>query len=140
MVERTAKVNWKRFFGNDYSNAEKQIICCRAFAETDITAWINAMDVFNDWLLISLYRNDPSLGTYKEGKVGSVMNSKRLKTKYPSIHAMIESIHNKRYESNLSHAKQGRTGRPTQRIKYSSLKKEKPIIRAAISEIADKCQ
>ena len=140
MVERTAKVNWKRFFGNDYSHAEKQIICCRAFAETDITAWINAMDVFNDWLLISLYRNDPSLGTYKEGKVGSVMNSKRLKTKYPSIHAMIESIHNKRYESNLSHAKQGRTGRPTQRIKYSYLKKAKPIIRAAISEIADKCQ
>ena len=138
MVERTAKVNWKRFFGNDYSNAEKQIICCRAFAETDITAWINAMDVFNDWLLISLYRNDPSLGIYKA--IGSVMDSRRLKIKYPSIQSMIKSIHHKRYESNLSHAKQGRTGRPTQRIKYSYLKKAKPIIRAAISEIADNCQ
>ena len=85
MVKIKAKVNWKRFFGNDYSNAEKQIICCRAYAETDITAWINAMDVFNDWLLISLYRNDSSLGTYMAGSIGSVMNSKHLRTKYPSI-------------------------------------------------------
>ena len=140
MVEIKVKVNWKRFFGNDYSNAEKQIICCRAYAETDITAWINAMDVFNDWLLISLYRNDSSLGTYMAGSIGSVINSKRLRTKYPSIQTMIISIHQKRYESNLSHAEQKRTGRPTQRIKYSHLKKAKPIIRAAISEIADKCQ
>jgi hypothetical protein len=140
MVKIKAKVNWKRFFGNDYSNAEKQIICCRAYAETDITAWINAMDVFNDWLLISLYRNDSSLGTYMAGSIGSVMNSKHLRTKYPSIQTMIISIHQKRYESNLSHAEQKRTGQPTQMIKYSYFKKAKPIIRAAISEIAEKYQ
>jgi len=136
MVSSKENVNWKTYFGKDYSKAEKQIIVCRALAETNITAWINAMDVFNDWLLISLYRNDSSLGIYKA--IGSVMNSKRLKKKYPSIQAMIKSIHHKRYESNLSHAKQKRTGQPTQRIKYSYLKQAKPVIRAAISEISTK--
>lgn len=61
MVGNKKNVNWKAYFGKDYSEAEKQIIFCRALAETNITAWINAMDVFNDWLLISLYRNDSSI-------------------------------------------------------------------------------
>ncbi len=96
------------------------------------------MDVFGDWLLTALYRHDPSIGTYNPGTVGSVLSSTRLKTKYPAIHAMVESIHNKRYESALSHARQRHTGRPTQVIKYTYLRKAKPLVRAAIAEIAAK--
>jgi len=129
-------VNWKVFFRADYSKAERQAILCRALAETNVTAWVNAMDVLIDWILISLYRHDPSLGTYIPGSQGSIMNSSRLATSYPAVQAMLKSVHEKRHESNLSHAQQKRTGRSTRNIKYKYLKIAKPLIKAAINEIA----
>lgn len=138
MTGVNATVSWKKFFGRDYRKVERQIVLCRALAETNITAWINAFDVFNDWLLMSLYRNDPNLGRYSPGSIGSVMNSNRLKRKYPAVQVMIEKIHLKRYESNLSHAKQRRTGRATGIIKYSFFRVAKPLIKDAVLEISKK--
>ena len=138
MAGANEKVNWKSFFGSDYKKVESQIVVCRALAETNITAWINAFDVFNDWLLINLYRNDSTLGHYTPGSIGSVMNSKRLRMKYPGVQAMIEKIHLKRYESNLSHAKQRRTGRATGIIKFSFFRVAKPLIQNAVIEISKK--
>jgi len=139
MPGRVQAVNWKKFFGPDYRKAEKQIIMCRALAETNITAWVNAYDVFCDWLLSSLYRNDTSLGTYNSGGIGSVKDSSRLSAAYPAIQVMIKEIHEKRSQSNLSHAKQRRTGKATRTVKFSYFRTVKPIIRAAIYELSEKC-
>jgi hypothetical protein len=71
-------VNWRQFFGPDYRRAERQIVVCRGLVETNISAWVNAIDVFNDWLLISLYRRESALGTYHAGSIGSIKSSTRL--------------------------------------------------------------
>ncbi|MEA3226380.1 MAG: hypothetical protein U9Q07_10560, partial [Planctomycetota bacterium] len=134
-----ARVNWRSFFRANYSVAERQAVECAAYAETNVTAWVNAMDVFDDWLLNGLYTRDPSLGIYKIGSVGSVMDSTRLETSYPKVRAMIKGIHSKRYESRLSHATERRTGKPTKTIKFRFLWHMKPIIREAIAELAATC-
>ena len=128
--------NWKKFFGADYRQAERQAVICRALADTNVSAWVNAFDVFIDLILIALYRRDHSLGTYAAGRVGSVMNSTRLTTSYPAFQQLVKLVHEKRYESNLSHAKQRRSGKATKQIKYSFLTKTKPLLRKAVSELA----
>jgi len=104
--------------------------------ETNITAWVNAMDVLNDWLLEALYSQDTSLGVY--GGIGSIMTSKRLGQKYPHIQALVTSIHQKRYTSALSHAREKRTGRPTQIVKFAYIKTVKPLVQAAIVELSSR--
>jgi len=133
-----ARVNWRSFFRANYSVAERQAVECAAYAETNATSWVNAMDVFDDWLLNDLYARDPSLGIYKIGSVGSVMDSTRLQTDYPKVREMVKGIHIKRYESRLSHAKERRTGKPTKTIKFRFLWDMKPVIREAIAELAVK--
>jgi hypothetical protein len=136
MSRANAAVNWKTFFGTDYRHAERQIVECRGYATTNATAWVNAMDVFLDLLLASLYRNDTSVGTYDVGSIGSVVGSTRLKGSYPHVQSLVESIHLKRYESHLSHAKEKRTGRPTTAVRFSYLKTGHRLIRAAVGELA----
>jgi len=131
-----ATVNWRHFFGSNYADAERHAVECAAFAETNITAWVNAMDVFDDWLLTSLYAHVPGLGKYTTGKIGSIMSSTRLQRSYPKTHAMVKAIHDKRRESLLSHPKDFGTGKTTRPIKYRFFTKMKPIIREAIAELA----
>ena len=138
MSRAKANVNWKSFFGSNYLHAERQIVECRGLATTNATAWVNGMDVLLDLLLASLYRNDPSLGIYNIGGIGSVMTSLRLKTQYPNVQALVESIHSKRYVSHLSHAMEKRTGRPTKAIRFGYLKKAHRLVRAAVYEIGSK--
>jgi hypothetical protein len=138
MSRANAAVNWKVFFGSDYRHAEKQIVECRGLATTNATAWVNGIDVFLDWLLIGLYRQDPSLGIYQSGGIGSVMTSTRLKAGYPHVQALVESIHQKRYGSNLSHAKEKRTGKPTRAVRFSYLRTAHRLIRAAVAELGTK--
>src|SRR4051812_11731672 len=90
---------------HDHSKAELQAVWCRAYARTNITSFVNAVDVFNDWLLIQLYAHDPSLGRYAAGGIGSILSSTRLKTAYPRLTIMITDIHNQRYGSHLSQCK-----------------------------------
>lgn len=132
------RVNWRKVFRRSYKRAEKQAVFCRALGETDATAFVNAADVFNDLLLDRLYRHDPSLGTYTLGNVGSVLNSIRLRTQYPSIYDLVSEIHDKRYVSSLSHAMARRTGKPTGRIKYKYVWRAKRLIRKAFAKLANK--
>jgi hypothetical protein len=136
LVGAIPEIRWRAFFGANHRRAESQAVFCRAYMETNVTAWVNAMDVFNDWLLEALYHQDTSLGVYSA--VGSVIDSKRLAQNYPSIQALAKSVHEKRYGSALSHAREKRTGRPTQTIKFSYLRTAKPLVRAAIYELAAK--
>jgi hypothetical protein len=128
-------IDWRRLFGKDYRSVERQIVQCRAYADTNPTAWVNAMDVFNDWLLIALYKRDPALGAYTPGKVGSIMGSTRLKSSYPRVLTFVQSVHNKRYESSLSHAKIKKSGRATAPIRFQYLKTGRRLLRNAVSEL-----
>jgi len=61
LVGQATGVNWRAVFGRNYKQAEKQAVFCRALAETDATAFVNAADVFHDLLLSRLYKHDPHL-------------------------------------------------------------------------------
>jgi hypothetical protein len=134
------EVDWKKFFGKDYAEVERHAIQCRAYADTSVTAWVNAFDVFCDWLFVALYRNNPVLlGSYTKGKVGSVLSSPKLRDNFPAILAMVKLIHeNGRYHSNLSHAEVKNTGKPTRPIKYNFFTKSKPVVKAAFAELTAK--
>jgi retron-type reverse transcriptase len=138
MLGTVPPINWKAVFGANYRDVEKHTIYTRALAETNVSAWANAVDVFNDWLLVALYAHDPSLGTYTFGSIGSNMQSKRLKKDYPAIQAVVVDFHTKRLESPLSHAKTKSTGKPTKPIRWGYLKVGKRLLRKALAELAAK--
>lgn len=122
MTGHDIPVQWRKFFGKSYKRAEAQVNTCKGYFKTDPSAWCNAIDVFNDLWLESLYRNDTSLGGYTLGQIGSVLGSTRLKSNYPSIGRMAEQIHKKRLESDLSHSKVSKTKKPTKPIKFKWLR------------------
>jgi len=111
-------VNWRKIFGVTYRQAEAQIVTCKAYFKTSATSWVNSMDVFIDWLLNSLYRLDASLGIYTLGKPGAVLNSTKLKAKFPELFRLFTLVHQKRYESNLSHPLVKSTQQPTKVIPF----------------------
>jgi hypothetical protein len=129
------RVKWRVLLGRYYRHAERQIVRCKGLAQTDASAFVNAMDVFNDFLLESIYQNDGALGLRQLGNFG-VLSSPKLKRKYPKLFALIHGIHEKRYQSDLSHARQKRTGRPTQVIRFSFLRTARRLIRDAVVEAA----
>lgn len=140
MLETVPRVNWRKFFKTHYRDAERQIVICRGYYSTDVTAWVNVMDVFNDWLLCALYAANPTLGYYKLGKIGSVLGAPtgRLATMYPNLFAMVKDIHDRRLESLLSHPKTASTGKPTRPIPFNYVFKGKRLLRRAIEELSAK--
>ena len=61
---RISTVNWKKFFGSRYSQAERQIIETVAASGVNITGFVNLLDVFNDLLIDAVYKNDGTIGSY----------------------------------------------------------------------------
>ncbi len=129
-------INWKKYLGGDYRKLEKQTVCIAAYNETDVTSWVNAMDVFDDWLLAALHRNDATLGPYSLGNIGGSLKHKLRDKKYPAVSALINGIHARRYESNLSHAIQRSSGKPTGPIRWSFFKTGRRLLVAAIEELS----
>ena len=122
--------NWKRFIAGNHNKSEQQIFVCRTYARTDATALVNQLDVFNDIFLDAIYRIEPSLGMYKMGNIGGNLNSAtcRLAKKYPAIYGMCTKIHSLRKESDLSHPINSTTKKPTRRITFNEIKKQKQIL------------
>jgi hypothetical protein len=131
-------VGWKAIFGPNYRSAERQATWCRAYALTDVTALVNALDVFDNCLLSRLYLHDPSLGSYQLGNIGGNLTSQRLRSQYPTIHALAASIHNQRSRSMVVHPRTRATGRVTGQIKFSYLRTAKALLSGAIKELAAK--
>ncbi len=131
-------INWRKVFGREYAKAERQALWCRAYSLTDMSAFVNALDVFNEWLVSSVYQHDTSLGTYTLGKIGSVLNSSRLKTGYPALLALVSSIHNQRLKSMLSHPTVRNTGRVTGQVRFSYLPIAKRLMLKAFRELKAK--
>lgn len=131
-------VNWRKFFGRNYKHAESQIVECKGYFKTSANSWVNGTDVFIDWLLDSLFRRDGSLGTYTMGNVGGYTSHGALKASFPAVFKLLNEIHAKRYESNLSHAKVKKTSQPTKRIPFKWLQKGAVLLRKASEELAMK--
>jgi len=138
MTGKHISVNWKKLFGKKYKGTEAQTTTCKAYFKTSASAWVNSMDVFIDLLLDALYRADTSLGTYQLGNVGSVTESVRLKASYPAVFELLNQVHAKRYESNLSHAQVKKTKKPTKPIKFEWLRTGARLLRRAAQELHSK--
>jgi hypothetical protein len=138
LVPRIASLKWRRFFGSHYNQAERQVVEVVALSSTNITAFVNALDVFNDILLDALFTADGSVGTYNLGKIGSAVGAttSRFATKYPATFAFTKEVHDSRYVSMYSHPRVRATGKPTKKIGYRFLGKAKRLLRAAVSELA----
>lgn len=122
MTGQDIPVSWKKLFKNYYKQAEAQIVASKGYFKTGPSAWVNSMDGFNDLLLDAIHNADASIGGYTLGSVGSVLQKNALKTAYPKVLRLCQEIHNRRYESHLSHAVQRRTMKPTKAIPYRWLK------------------
>jgi hypothetical protein len=135
LTGKSSNINWRSVFGSTYLQAEKLTVQMRALADTNVTAFVNTSDVFNDRLLSRLYLHDTSLGTYQLGSIGSVLSSTRLKNNYPSVFQLCDGIHVERLKSSLSHPIVKRTGKPTSRIPFRYLRIAKGLYVQAIAEL-----
>ena len=133
-------MDWKRFLGRDYRSAERQAVLCSGLALVNVTAWVNAMDVLDDWLLKALFRRDKTLGgTYTIGKLGAMMHQGNLKTNYPAVQALVVEIHEKRGESSLSHPVKKKGAVIIKRaglIRYGYIFRAKTYVRKALAELS----
>lgn len=138
LLGRSVSLNWSNFFGATYRHAERQLVSCRGYASTDATAWVQGLDVFDDWLLDALFRHDTSLGGYILGNIGSCTGSPStaIRTKFPYTLALATEVHNQRYLSDLAHPKVKKTGKPTGRIRYKFIARTKLLLGRAIDELS----
>lgn len=138
MTGQDIPIRWRKFFGKAYKRAEAQITTCKGYFKTDPSAWVNAIDVFNDLWLETLYRRDPALGSYTLGNIGGVLSSTRLKADYPAIARLANEIHEMRLQSNLSHAVVKKTKKPTKPIKFKWLQAGARTFRRGVHELHGK--
>lgn len=131
-------IKWRQFFGPQYRRSERQAVSCRALVDTNVTAWVPALDVLNDLILSSLFRHCPSLGTHNLGSFGSLYKSAKFKMDFPHTWKMAKTIHDKRLESELAHAVVRNTGKPTGRIRFTFVKTAKGLLRPALLELKAK--
>jgi hypothetical protein len=134
------KVDWRGLFGRRYGRAERQAVLCYAYAAADATAWVNAMDVFNDLLLVALASRDPTHVKHTLGNFGSVLPAgSGLALHYPALYRLVHCVHGKRGESALSHVVKRKGGvvmKPTARIPFRFLGQGKKLLRGAVAELA----
>lgn len=139
MTGQEFPIQWKKLFGKSYKRAEAQITECKGYFKTDPSAWVNAIDVFDDLLLDALHRKQPTLGGYKLGSPGSTLhNPVRLFAIYPEITKMVTLFHDKRLESHLSHPIVKKSQKPTQPIKFKWLRTATKNMRRALAELQSK--
>jgi hypothetical protein len=141
-----ADIEWKVVLGKHYSNMAKKATRLRAYSESDPSAWINLLDTFHDTLLDSLFDHDPVCrGRYGLGYIGSAFDATKgvaFLGKYPETFKIFDKVHQKRLESELSHAvtkKRSSTRiRKTKSIEFKYVEKIKPALRKAYIEVWSK--
>jgi hypothetical protein len=129
-------INWRKFFGKSYSQAEVKIVACKGYLKTNPTAWVNMLDVFNDLMLDLLFQRDGTIGSRNLGNFGGVTHNTKFIAKYPKTHAYVVLIHEKRLESELSHAVVKGTNAPTTRIPFKWLRTGQRALLTALAELS----
>ena len=129
-------LNWKSFFGHEHIIAQQRVLIALSYSKTDITAFVNTMDSFNDLLLSKIAFIDSSIGVYQLGNIGGFLSpTSTFKSKYPRVYDMCNSIHNRRKDSVLSHPINKSTHKYTRRIEYKYIYEAKKLIADAYPEL-----
>jgi Reverse transcriptase (RNA-dependent DNA polymerase) len=134
MIGIDMDVNWRKFFGKNYRQAESKIVACKGYFKTNPTAWVSMLDVFNDLLVDDLFKRDGTIGGRNLGNFGGVIGNRAFMTKFPKTHKYILAVHTKRSEGELSHAIVKATKTPTGRIPFKWLKEGSGLLAGALSE------
>jgi len=120
-------INWKKVLNvpKYLKSSESQIIQCKAYRQTDPTALINSLDVFNDILVHFIHEHKGTLGSCAIGGIGSVLHAPtgRFATSFPKFYKLCKQIHELRLESDLSHPKVKGTSKTTRRIRFAEIRK-----------------
>ncbi|MDD4009675.1 MAG: RNA-directed DNA polymerase [Fermentimonas sp.] len=126
---------WKKFF-IDHDAAENKIIRAYGYSKSDMSAFVNILDVFNDLLLDNLFRLDGSIGKYTLGKIGGVLSERcRFRKKYPKLFSLCKEIHNKRLECDLSHAIVRNSKKNTTYIEYKYIFEARRLMISGYQEL-----
>ncbi len=135
MIGEDILINWRKLLGSKYKQAEAKIVACKGYYKTNPTAWVNMLDVFNDLFVDELFKKDGAIGLRNLGNFGGVIGNNSFTLKYPRVHAYIKILHEKRLESELSHAIVKTTKAPTSRVPFSWLKIGRKSLKKAIEEL-----
>lgn len=105
-----------------------------------MSAFVNIIDSFNDFLLNRLHLHDSELKLYTLGNMGSVTNNvgTTLEKQYPELFLLCKEIHNKRLECDLSHPITKTTKKYTKPIEYKYIYKIRKILYNGYKELIDK--
>jgi hypothetical protein len=82
-----------------------------------------------------LFKKDGAIGSRNLGNFGGVIGNNSFIRKYPKVHEYIKVFHEKRLESELSHAIVKTTKAPTGRVPFSWLKIGRKSLKKAIEEL-----
>lgn len=139
ITQKSSGLGWKNLFGSDYRQAERQAIEMATLYAVNPTAFVNALDVFNELLLNAIFAKDRGLGNYQLGKIGSVLNEKsRFASKYPETYRYAKEVHDKRCANLLSHPVAKATQKPTTTIKFKYLPTVRRLIVNSLHELKNK--
>ena len=133
---RPTGTNWKKLFGATYKDAERQALLTFPLAKSNPSAFVNAAEVFDDWLVDALHRTDTSLGQYKLGNVSwAAKSTSNLAKHRPLIHQMVAAIHELRYSSPMSHPMMASTKMPSKPIRFSAIAAVKKTVLNALQDL-----
>lgn len=132
--------NWKKVFGKDHNEAENKIVRAHGYAQNDMSAFVNMMDVFNDLLLSKLFKHDISIGNYNLGKIGGVLEltNKKFRGTYPELWNFCKHIHEKRLMCDLSHPVHKSSQTYTKPIPYKSIYELRKFMISGYKELISK--
>jgi hypothetical protein len=125
-------INWKKVIIEPryLKSCGNQIFQCKAYKQTDPTALVNSLDVFNDVLVHYLFEHTTTFNQCDIGKIGRVLHAPtgRFATTYPKFYKLCKSVHELRLESDLSHPKVKGTAKTTRRLRFREIKKIKKTL------------
>lgn len=131
------QLNWKKVFGKEHNAAENKILRAKTYATTDMSAFVNIVDTFNDMLLQKVFLVDGSIGVYQLGNIGGLLynSGTACELKYPCLFKYCKEIHELRLTCDLSHPIVKKTKKYTNPIPYKTIYKIRPLLINAINEI-----
>jgi len=131
------KLKWKKIFARDHKAAENKLLRAKSYSTTDMSAFINIIDTFNDMLLQKVFEADRSIGKYQLGNIGGNLYNKgtEFEQKYPLLFKYCLNIHELRLACDLSHPIVKKTKKNTNPIQYKTIFKIRPLLVDALSEL-----